>query len=83
VETVADPDKVWQTALEPLEDSFEPERLILTVASGETLQVVEDILVCEGWVLTGQPNMVWWLESSDGGSRRSWASRSRTAAIWQ
>ncbi len=67
VETVADPDGAWQTALEPLEASFEPERLILTDASGETLQVVEDLLVGEVWVLGGQSNMAWWLNSSEGG----------------
>jgi sialate O-acetylesterase len=67
VETVAEPSGAWQIELEPLEASFEPERLILTNASGETLQVVENILVGEVWVLGGQSNMAWWLKSSDGG----------------
>lgn len=67
LETVADPSGAWQTALEPLEASFEPERLILTDASGETLHVVENLLVGEVWVLGGQSNMAWWLKSSDGG----------------
>jgi sialate O-acetylesterase len=68
VETVADPSGAWQIELEPLEASFEPERLILTGASGETLQVVEDLLVGEVWVLGGQSNMAWFLKSSDGGN---------------
>jgi sialate O-acetylesterase len=67
VATVADPGGSWQIELEPLEASFEPERLILTGASGETLQVVEDLLVGEVWVLGGQSNMAWFLKSSDGG----------------
>lgn len=67
VETVADPSGAWQIELEPLEASFEPERLLLTGASGETLQVVEDLLVGEVWVLGGQSNIAWWLKSSDGG----------------
>lgn len=33
MEIVDHPYEVWQTPLEPLEDSFEPERLILTDAS--------------------------------------------------
>lgn len=67
VDTVADPSGAWQIALEPLEASFEPERLLLTDASGETLQVVEDLLVGEVWILAGQSNIVWWLKSTDGG----------------
>ena len=67
ITTVADPTGAWQIELEPLEASFAPERLILTDASGETLQEVEDLLVGEVWVLGGQSNMAWFLKSSDGG----------------
>ena len=43
--------------MEPLEASLEPERLILTDATGESLQVVEGLLVGEAWLLTSQSIM--------------------------
>ena len=57
METVVNPYEGWQTAMEPLEASLEPERLILTDATGESLQVVEGLLVGEAWLLTSQSIM--------------------------
>ena len=57
----------WQAMLEPLEASFKAQ--VLTVVSAGFKLRVSNILVGEVWVLSGQSNMEWWLESADGGKQ--------------
>ena len=55
----------WQVSLDPLKVSYEPRELSLKTA---TVKIkLSNILVGEVWILSGQSNMEWWLESSDGG----------------
>ena len=66
--TTADSAGRWEVRLKPLEASFEPRALQLFGADGSLIQELSDILVGEVWVLAGQSNMAWWLQSSDGGA---------------
>jgi hypothetical protein len=65
--TTADSAGRWEVSLNPLKASFEPQALQLFGADGSLIQELSDVLVGEVWVLAGQSNMAWWLQSSDGG----------------
>ena len=61
----ADASGHWQVTLDPLTASSEPRKM--TVQSGAGELKFANVLVGEVWVLSGQSNMEWWLEDSDGG----------------
>jgi sialate O-acetylesterase len=64
---VASDSGTWQVFLDPMPASFEPRKMIvISQVSGFKFQV-SDVLVGEVWILGGQSNMDWWLQSSDGG----------------
>ncbi len=60
----ADPDGNWMVKLKPLKTTSDP--LTLTINSGDETLSVEDILVGEVWMCSGQSNMAWTLEKTDG-----------------
>ena len=64
-ETVADASGSWRAELPPLEAS--PDGRSLTVKGGNTL-AVNDVLVGEVWLCSGQSNMEWALGRSEGGT---------------
>lgn len=66
--TTADSAGRWEVRLNPLKASFDPQALQLFGADGSLIQELSDVLVGEVWVLAGQSNMGWWLQSSDGGT---------------
>jgi len=68
VEATTDEEGRWEASLEPLNASFDGETLKLLDDTGNLVASVQDVLVGEVWVLGGQSNMDWWLESSDGGA---------------
>ncbi|MGB3801617.1 MAG: sialate O-acetylesterase [Lewinella sp.] len=64
VQAVADQQGHWKAMLEPMEASAEPRTLSL---SGDGTLALDDVLVGEVWLCTGQSNMQWRLLESDGG----------------
>ena len=64
-ETAADASGSWRTELPPLEAS--PDGRPLMVKGSNTL-TVNDVLVGEVWLCSGQSNMEWALGKSDGGT---------------
>lgn len=64
---VADSSNHWKVVLDPMPASSNPRKLTVSSnAHTPTLQY-SNLLVGEVWVLAGQSNMEWWLQSSDGG----------------
>ncbi|WP_162273924.1 family 16 glycoside hydrolase [Mariniblastus fucicola] len=61
VETETDGDGRWSVSLAPLEISTEPATLKVTSSEGETISV-NDVLVGEVWMCSGQSNMAWTLQ---------------------
>lgn len=55
VETTADPEGRWRVALKPMEASAE--NRTLTISSGEKSQTIQNVLVGDVWVGSGQSNM--------------------------
>lgn len=53
-ETMADAQGLWSTSLDPLEASDAPARLVV---SGKQIVTIEDVLVGEVWLCSGQSNM--------------------------
>lgn len=56
-ETKADENGEWMVVLDPLTANAEPQSL--TVVSGERTEEIEDVLIGEVWVGSGQSNMAW------------------------
>jgi sialate O-acetylesterase len=59
--TTADANGLWSVTLEPLAPNSEPRSL--TIEGNNTI-VLENILVGEVWIASGQSNMVWTIERS-------------------
>lgn len=57
----ADPNGRWQVKLDPLKASAEPRKMTIKGANAITL---EDILVGEVWICSGQSNMEWRIRQS-------------------
>ncbi|MGZ0654584.1 sialate O-acetylesterase [Coraliomargarita sp. W4R72] len=57
----------WQVALDPLTASFVSREMRIQAASVGFDKQISDVLVGEVWVLSGQSNMAWWVDSSLGG----------------
>jgi len=57
----------WQVALDPLAASFDPREMTVQAATVGFDEQISNILVGEVWVLSGQSNMVFWLEGAIGG----------------
>lgn len=64
--TTAGPDGKWMVELAPLAASFDPAKLTVTETGGDT-RVVNDVLVGEVWLASGQSNMQWLANKSDVG----------------
>ncbi len=62
-DTVADPRGEWSLELAPLEASFAPRRLVVSSDKDDEI-VVEDVLVGEVWLASGQSNMQWKVHKS-------------------
>jgi sialate O-acetylesterase len=56
----------WQVQLDPLEPTTQPRTL--TAAAGAKTQMIDNVVVGEVWVASGQSNMVWPLAKSEGGT---------------
>ena len=56
----ADADGAWVVTLEPLKTNSKAQ--VLTVTSGDTTLELEDVLVGEVWMCSGQSNMAWTLD---------------------
>lgn len=63
--TVSDRSGLWQVQLDALAPSTEPRSL--TASSGEQKSVIGNVVVGEVWIASGQSNMVWPLEKTEGG----------------
>ena len=63
---VAGADGKWRVQLDPLSASFEPAELTIAESEGESL-TLQDILVGEVWLASGQSNMQWLANKSDVG----------------
>ena len=64
-ETTADDSGSWKAELSPLEASTEGRPLIV---KGSNTVTINDVLVGEVWLCSGQSNMEWALGKSDGGT---------------
>ncbi|HSI83452.1 MAG: sialate O-acetylesterase [Candidatus Methylacidiphilales bacterium] len=64
VSTKADAQGRWRVELAPMKFSAEPAELIV---KGSNIITLKDILIGEVWLCSGQSNMEWRLEKSDGG----------------
>jgi sialate O-acetylesterase len=64
--TTADAEGRWKVQLAPLQttDDHAPVTLVVRGASGTKL-VIENVLIGEVWLCSGQSNMVWWLKRAD------------------
>jgi len=60
----ADESGRWMLRLDPLPASKEPRQMTVT---GSTTQVVNNILVGDVWICSGQSNMSWFLQDSTNG----------------
>ncbi|MEM7601740.1 MAG: sialate O-acetylesterase, partial [Verrucomicrobiota bacterium] len=56
-EAKANEDGKWMVVLDPMAGSMEPR--VMTIRSGDSEIVLEDVLVGEVWVGSGQSNMAW------------------------
>ncbi len=65
-QAVAGDDGEWRVVLDPLEVSAEP--TTLQASTGEMSLALEGVLIGEVWLLAGQSNMAFALESSLGGA---------------
>jgi len=62
--TVADQEGKWKVALAPLKASCEPREMIVAASSGKEECRIQDVVVGEVWVCSGQSNMEWPLSLS-------------------
>lgn len=90
VQTSADANGAWSATLKPLSISAEPGSLTVSDSNGNKISV-EDILVGEVWMCSGQSNMAWTLsrvkdpavEQANLPSVRLFKTLSKTAATIQ
>lgn len=61
----------WQVFLDPMPASFEPRVMTVHSSIGNQQSAIGNVLVGDVWLLGGQSNMDWWLQSSDGGPEAS------------
>lgn len=62
VETVANAEGRWETRLAPMPASFEP--MSVTITAGTETRTLDDVLVGEVWLCSGQSNMQWPLRAA-------------------
>ena len=62
ISTAADGEGAWKVVLKDLEASSEP--AVLTVQAGGESEVVQNVLVGEVWLASGQSNMKWLMKQS-------------------
>jgi len=67
--TVAGQDGKWTVTLDPLTASNTGRTLVVQSAVGNRKSVIEDVVVGEVWLCSGQSNMYWALKSASGGKQ--------------
>ncbi|MGZ0654385.1 sialate O-acetylesterase [Coraliomargarita sp. W4R72] len=80
--TKADSEGKWRIDLNPLEASATPRKLTVTASNEKSPLILQDILVGEVWLCSGQSNMQWTMQNSDKADTNIANAKSATIRLY-